>query len=238
MIMLASLVVGVGMFVQKMVMEKKTENIINKLKLAVAAYMSDYDNIAPPSHERLGETNDCVVGNGAGIQALCSYVFWSKNLSDMVNPDGTNKVARLLGKPDHYARPKDFRGKVVVMRTDAGFEREVDYVTDAWGTPLFYYVPGARGRNPGGFDLWSAGPDRQTSITVHDGSTNPYDYSVVVPKVLSGAGMVNAGGATGAVWEITGYSEGDIIPSGGDDAERNAMLDDLGNFKRVKDTGL
>ena len=61
-------------------------------------------------------------------------------------------------------------GVLDVINSGSALELDEDtlYVVDAWGNPLYYRCPGVR--NPGSFDLISAGPDNR----IGDDETGTY----------------------------------------------------------------
>jgi prepilin-type N-terminal cleavage/methylation domain-containing protein len=188
-----------------------TKGTLAKLVTAATVYAADYNNAYPLSHQTVAGTDDCIVGRGAGIQALASCLFSNPGLGTARPPD----------KPDHYLEPYDIGKGQLVFKADG----TVDHVTDAWGIPLYYYRPGAPMRCPEAFDLFSAGPDQKTITEIPRSSGPDYKYRDEVPVVFTpGDGSHSAGGATGDARDLLGSD-----PAAAQDI--NDAADDLTNWR-------
>lgn len=204
---LAASLIQAGMVWYRRVMVQATTATLAKLTLATANYASDHNGTCPPSH-RLPDGTAAMADDGmCGIQVLCAYLF---------NPDAP------------YLSSKDISEDYIVRRTDGS----VDFIVDAWGTPLFYYRPGAPSRNADQFDLWSAGPDAQSSTRVYgpDG-TELNDYTAQRPwEWVWEAGHVvsrPAPGPTGQPGDMPGHLYADAAAGGFDQT-----VDDIGDGRR------
>ncbi|MFH1707760.1 MAG: prepilin-type N-terminal cleavage/methylation domain-containing protein [Planctomycetota bacterium] len=218
MIMLAATLVAAGMYAHKVVMIKVTESIIANLSLAIGVYATDYNGSYPLSHQTVMETDDCIVGRGAGIQALVTYLF--------KNPALTSAVRK--GKSDSFAQAKDFRKDQISF----GAGGVVTYLMDAWGVPLYYYRPGAPLRNSDSFDLFSAGPNQKTSTSVFNQARAViHDYRSAIPLVFkytpAPPSMKPATGATGDPDDIPA-----VIIDPARDQRFDDTVDDVVNWTR------
>ncbi|MFC1582775.1 prepilin-type N-terminal cleavage/methylation domain-containing protein [Planctomycetota bacterium] len=197
----ASLTVTVGNAI-RVAREKATRVTIDKLELGLHEYAAEHQGGFPPSHRFANGALATFGSNFCGIQALCSYLF-------VAGP----------GQRTPYLQSKEFDGHVK-YRSDG----TVDYIMDAWGTPLFYYRPGAPGRNGDTFDLFSCGPDRQTPAKAYDhGGAVTHDYLTDIPWEFASGAMQPAPGPTGHPGELPEFN-----PVA---ADIDAAMDDLGNFR-------
>jgi prepilin-type N-terminal cleavage/methylation domain-containing protein len=184
--------------------EHATLQTIKKLELGLHDYASEHGGEFPASHRFAGGALATSGSNACGIQALCSWLF-----------------VPLPGRAEPYLQPQNFNGHIKFK-----LDGTVDYIMDAWGMPLFYYRPGALGRNSDAFDLFSCGPDRQTPAMAYDRVGNiTHNYLTEIPWEMNGGAMQPAPGPTGHPGELPEFN-----PVVGD---FDASMDDLGNFSSV-----
>ncbi|MFC1582605.1 type II secretion system protein [Planctomycetota bacterium] len=213
-IMLAATLVTAGMYAHKLVMVNVTENTINMLSLASHDYSTDYSGEFPPSHVMVNGDSAAAGGSYCGIQALCSYLFG--------NPDLTAIV--LIGKPRSYAQARDFKNDCLTLRSNG----TVNYVRDAWGTPLFYYRPGAPSRNSDSFDIFSAGPDQKTPAKIYDKSkSSVFDYGSQAESLDRATGDM----VVTAVPDKATCGSNIVEPV---DDNIKYVWDDIGNYRKIK----